>query len=268
MRRSRTLVVRLTPKTTLRLSLRKFRIASQNRTKKHPQLVFPFKVLGYRQIALTLPPRQRRKASKGLPRRRLAYVYALMAVVGLVGIGYFGWLVNTPLELKPVGASAISEATLPANQTTGLPRSVPTELHIPKIGLATPVIRLGLNPNGTVEEPPLNQNVTGWYKFGPTPGQVGPAVIIGHVDTYVGPSVFWRLRELAPGDDISVKRQDGQTVRFKVNQVTQVDKAAFPTQQIYGDIDYPGLRLITCGGTFSPQTGEYSHNTVVFATKI
>jgi sortase (surface protein transpeptidase) len=117
-----------------------------------------------------------------------------------------------------------------------------------------------------METPNVLDYVTGWYKYSPTPGELGPAIIVGHVDSYKGISVFWRLRELVPGDTIDITRADGSVAKFQVNSLQQFDQTNFPTQAIYGDINYAGLRLITCGGTFNRKTGHYDHNMVVFAS--
>jgi hypothetical protein len=126
------------------------------------------------------------------------------------------------------------------------------------------VAPVGLNPDGTVETPPLDgADDTGWYREGPTPGELGPAVILGHVDANRRPAVFFRLRELERGDVIQVRRADGRTAEFRVTRVDHVPKAQFPTEQVYGDINHAGLRLITCGGSFDKQRSSYADNVVV-----
>jgi sortase (surface protein transpeptidase) len=142
---------------------------------------------------------------------------------------------------------------------------VPTSLEIPDIGLATDLITLGKNDDGTLATPD-RYDIAGWYTLSPTPGEIGPAVIVGHVDNYLGPAVFFYLKDLQPGQSIYVNRTDGSRVRFTVDRVELVDQQNFPTQQVYGNIDYAGLRLITCGGDFDPLTGHYLSNTVVYAT--
>jgi sortase (surface protein transpeptidase) len=106
----------------------------------------------------------------------------------------------------------------------------------------------------------------GWYQYGPTPGELGPAVVVGHVDSTQGIAIFWRLRELLPGDEIYIDRQDGTTATLKVDDIQQYSQDQFPTDKVYGNIDHAGLRLITCGGTFSTVTHHYSDNTVVYAS--
>lgn len=150
----------------------------------------------------------------------------------------------------------------------GLSRSEPTNLRVSSVGINVDLISVGQKADGSMEVPPLFEPVAGWYKFSPTPGEIGPSVIAGHVDTHKGPSVFWRLREVKSGDVIEITRADGQTVKFKVEALKQFDQANFPTEEVYGNIKHAGLRLITCGGTFNKQTGRYTENTVVYAALI
>ena len=122
------------------------------------------------------------------------------------------------------------------------------------------------NPDKTIEVPPFHENITGWYKNGPTPGELGPAIILGHVDSTRGPSVFWDLNKVNPGDEIVIEREDGQKVKYNVDRLERFDQNSFPTEEVYGNINNVGLRLITCGGTFNKEIDRYSHNTVVFAS--
>ncbi|MFB4314673.1 class F sortase [Actinomadura sp. 21ATH] len=145
--------------------------------------------------------------------------------------------------------------------------SQPKTIKIQKIGVSAPVSLIGLRPDGRIEEPPLSRpNLTGWYKEGVTPGEMGPSVILGHVDANKKAAVFYRLKELKAGDTIQVVRQDGSTATFAVDRLQSVDKDAFPHQKVFGeDIDYSSLRLVTCGGAFDAATGHYRNNLIVFA---
>jgi sortase (surface protein transpeptidase) len=141
----------------------------------------------------------------------------------------------------------------------------PVRIEIPRIGVASPLIRLGKAANGTVEEPgPFDR--AGWYAPGTRPGDPGSAVILGHVDSKTGPAVFYRLRELRRGDEIKVRRADGSTVRFVVQRTDQYPKRRFPTDEVYYPTLKPELRLVTCGGQFDPDWGHYLSNVIVFAT--
>jgi hypothetical protein len=145
-----------------------------------------------------------------------------------------------------------------------LARSVPVVLDIPAIGVHTRLTTLGLNPDRTVEVP-RNPLVAGWYRYGPTPGEVGPAVILGHVDSRtVGPGVFFRLGTLRPRALIQVRRQDGLVARFAVQAVRTYPKTAFPTQAVYGNTRASELRLVTCGD-WDTRTHTYRGNIIVFA---
>lgn len=143
----------------------------------------------------------------------------------------------------------------------------PVWVDIPDIGVSSPLLELGLQSDGTVAVPDLQQaDQAGWYRYSPTPGETGPAVIIGHVDSKTGPAVFFELGSLKQNDRIKVERADGQVAIFTVDNVSSFDKQNFPTEQVYGDIDHAGLRLITCGGTYDKGSGGYQANTVVFAS--
>jgi Sortase domain len=147
--------------------------------------------------------------------------------------------------------------------------SAPVSLDVPAIGVHSSLLRLGLNPDGTVEVPPLDSPQAGWYENSPTPGEQGPAVILGHVDSArTGPGVFYDLRTMLPGDGITVGRADGTTVAFRVDQVVTYPKDMFPTATVYGDIDHAGLRLITCGGRFDQAARSYEDNIVVYASAV
>ncbi|MFC8447540.1 class F sortase [Kitasatospora sp. NPDC057223] len=143
--------------------------------------------------------------------------------------------------------------------------SPPVRLLIPGIGVDAPVEGGGLNPDGTVEVPPADRpGQVDWYREGPAPGQTGPAVILGHLDTRKGPAVFHRLPQLRPGDRIDIRRQDGSTVTFRVRELRQAPKSGFPTQAVYGNTDTPQLRLVTCGGKVAAD-GHYTDNIIVLA---
>jgi LPXTG-site transpeptidase (sortase) family protein len=141
----------------------------------------------------------------------------------------------------------------------------PAALEIPAIGVRAPVIRLGLNDDRTLEVPE-DYSETGWWSGGYAPGQDGPAVIAGHVDSKDGPAVFYELDELGPGDEIRVARSDGSIVRFAVERIERHPKDGFPTRAVYGRTARPTLRLITCSGDFDESTGHYVDNTIVFAS--
>jgi sortase (surface protein transpeptidase) len=146
--------------------------------------------------------------------------------------------------------------------------SVPLSLSIPTIGVQTKVMSLGLKRDGTVALPPLKGNApAGWYKYLSTPGEPGPAVILGHVDSAKdGPAVFYRLRELRAGDQLSVGRADGSSAFFTVRSVARYPKDRFPADAVYGPVSSPELRLVTCGGSFDAVRHRYRDNIVVYAS--
>lgn len=149
----------------------------------------------------------------------------------------------------------------------GLARSVPVALSIPALGLDVPLIQLGLNPDRTVQVP-ADPRQAGWYRLGPTPGERGSAVILGHVDSYRGPAVFFRLGSLHPGDQVAVNRADGTVARFAVDAVATYPKTNFPANEVYGSHGDSALQLVTCGGEFDRKAHSYRSNVVVYTSLI
>ena len=149
-----------------------------------------------------------------------------------------------------------------------LSRSLPVSVTIPEIGVRSPLLRLGLNPDGTLQVPSLatSADKAAWYRNSVTPGQAGTSVIEGHVDSYRGPAVFFRLGALRPGNKVDVKLANGVTAVFRVTGVRSYAKDEFPAKTIYGPANYAALRLITCGGDFDSATGHYLGSVVVFAS--
>jgi sortase (surface protein transpeptidase) len=208
--------------------------------------------------------------------RRLACALAVAAAVGLAGCtpGDGGGPAaggSTAPDL-PSAASPSSPSPPPApsrgEQAAAMARSTPKRLRIPAIGVDTPVMALGLAADGTVEVPPIEaHSPAGWYDGSPTPGQLGPSVLLGHVTVGAyGDGVFLRLDRLRPGDRVRIDRADGSTAVFTVDRVQKVPKAHFPTRQVYGNVDHPALRLITCGGTRLAGGGGYPDNVIVYAS--
>ncbi|MET7364588.1 class F sortase [Streptomyces sp. NPDC005566] len=157
-------------------------------------------------------------------------------------------------ELRP--GSAVAEPLRP---------SEPVRIRIPGIGVDAPMMRLGLGRDGGLDVPPAgNRNIAGWFKGGAPPGAKGTAVVAGHVDNAQGPSVFYGLGSLKKGTGVEIDRKDGRTAVFSVDAIEVYDNEDFPDQRVYGASPHASLRLITCGGGFSPQTG-YLGNVVVYA---
>ncbi|MER7403387.1 class F sortase [Streptomyces sp. NPDC000070] len=158
-----------------------------------------------------------------------------------------------------------SPRPVPAEGARPLARSVPVRLLVPAIGVDTPVIRLGLAPDGTVRVPPVTpDDRAGWYRHSPTPGRTGPSVILGHVSVGAyGDGVFRHLTRLRRGDRIVARLENGTAAQFAVTAVRTVPRTRFPVDDVYGNVDRPELRLITCGGA---RTGDgYADNVIVFA---
>jgi sortase (surface protein transpeptidase) len=190
--------------------------------------------------------------------RRSLFVTALLTVLvaGLCGCS----TTSSVPEPPAVHGNNVS----PGGPAAPMGRSNPVRLRIPAIAVDTVLMDLGLQGDGTMEVPPDGIQA-GWYTGAPTPGELGPAVIAGHVDWGGKPAVFNRLHTLGPDDEIIVMREDGTAAAFRVTRIEQFPKNAFASSKVYGNIDHPGLRLITCGGSFDPQLQSYEYNIVVFA---
>jgi sortase (surface protein transpeptidase) len=167
---------------------------------------------------------------------------------------------EAPRTPEPVRGDAAGGPT-PAPAS---PPPAPTAVRIPAIGVDSRLVDLALNADGTLQVP-SDPHLAGWYVGRPVPGEPGPAVIVGHVDSETGPAVFYALRDLGRGDRIEVERADGSVVRFTVVAREQHDKDSFPTRSVYGPTSDPELRLITCGGRFDRDVGHYTDNVIVYA---
>lgn len=167
-------------------------------------------------------------------------------------------------------ASAAGKIGPASAKERALRKSAPVSVAIPAIGVKSHLLHLGRNPDGTMQVPNLYTQFdeAAWYKYSVTPGQIGTAVIEGHVDNYQRPAVFFRLGALKPGDRIDVTLADGVTAVFRVTGVREYTKASYPANLIYGPSDYPALRVITCGGTFDYATRHYLSSVVVFASLV
>lgn len=205
--------------------------------------------------------------------------WLIMAAICIIGGGLLVIGVNGELhrwapppvppaaDAKPPAAAARGATTAGRVKGGPLPKSVPVSLRIPAIGVNARVIPLGLDADGSVAVPSLHTPfLTSWYDKGPTPGQDGPAVLLGHVDAAgVGPAVFYKLGNLSPGDLVYVGRRDHRTAVFRVTAVALYPEGRFPTHDVYGFTPNPTLRLITCGGDYDQQTHHYLDRTVAFA---
>lgn len=166
---------------------------------------------------------------------------------------------------RPSAPSSTSSVPSAAGSVSAVGRSVPVRLRIPAIGVDTPVMKLGLAADGTVRVPPITaHDRAGWYEHSPTPGQTGPSVILGHVTVGAyGDGVFRHLKDLHRGGRIVARLENGTAAEFTVTEVRTVAKDHFPSDEVYGNVNRPELRLITCGGA---RTGDgYPDNVIVFA---
>ncbi|QFG70353.1 class F sortase [Ornithinimicrobium pratense] len=178
---------------------------------------------------------------------------------------------GAPDQSHPSDRATSGPPSLPTHEVTDGEISRPTNLTVDGIEVDSVLRPLGLNADGSLEVPPPGPRYddAGWFTGSPRPGEVGPAILLGHVNGVGGkPSVFFRLAELRPGDRVTVGREDGSQARFEVYRVEQHPKDAFPTAAVYGDTTGSELRLITCAGEWDHSTGHYRDNTVVYATRI
>jgi sortase (surface protein transpeptidase) len=199
-----------------------------------------------------------------------AAAFLLLAGAAAISVGVRGG--NHALPAPSPSATAKRFAAPAAKPRPGVAtlatvRSVPTNLSIPAIGLSVSLSTLGTNADGTVQVPTDVQQ-PGWFRLGPSPGQEGSAVILGHVDNYTGPGVFFQLRTLVAGDQVYVTLGDGDTAQFAVNSVAMYSKQQFPDQGVYASHGSSALQLVTCGGVFDHQTGSYLSNIVVYSSLV
>ncbi|MGY1650052.1 class F sortase [Geodermatophilus sp. SYSU D01119] len=211
-----------------------------------------------------VPRRSRHRA----PRRPGAVL--LRVVVAVLALAAGAGTLLTPGSPAPAEAAASASAppgpvVLAARPSAAT--ATPTRVRVPAIGVDSALVDLGLDAAGALEAP-ADSSLAGWYADGPVPGETGPAVVAGHVDSTEGPAVFFRLRELAPGDEVLVDRSDGTTARFTVTRVERHPKDAFPTDAVYGPTADAQLRLVTCGGAFDRAVRSYEDNVVVFARAV
>ncbi len=171
----------------------------------------------------------------------------------------------TPASDSPAesfSAGGLQDPAAPEEaDTAALP---PVRVQIPAIGVDSALESLALGEGGRLQAP-VDYDLAGWYADGVLPGQVGPAIIAGHVDSPSAPAVFAQIGSLVPGDEVIVTLSDGSALTFAVSDAIQSAKAEFPTAAVYSNVPTPELRLITCGGTFDPSTGHYLDNLIVFA---
>lgn len=216
-------------------------------------------VLSWPSDGYSEPPRR--------PRPGLGARFLTLAGVALTCFGLIAIVVVFVSQVHAPRPSASAAGTTGAPRTLELRRSVPMSISIPAIGVDSSLLRLGDTTGGAMAVPDLatSEQLAAWYKYSPTPGELGASVILGHVDGYSRPAVFFRLGALVPGDMVDVTLRDGVTAEFRVTGVRMYAKTAYPASLIYSARGYAGLRLITCGGGFDYSTGHYLSAVVVFA---
>jgi hypothetical protein len=220
-------------------------------------------VMSWPEHAYAQPPRVQRN----LRARAAGAVGVLLVIAGAAGIGVaFSAQKHAP-QPPPAAAGATGPS---ATRGPWLPRSEPVSVDIPAIGVTSDLLHLGDAADGAIQVPslPAQASDAAWYQYSATPGQIGASVIEGHVDSYQGPAVFFRLGALRPGDRVDVQLADGVTAVFRVTGVRKYLKASFPAKAVFGATDYAALRLITCGGVFDYETGHYLSSVVVFAALV
>jgi sortase (surface protein transpeptidase) len=200
----------------------------------------------------------------------LALIAGGLAAAVIGGVGLFtlrGGPADIPRPVAKLGtipSGALAAVPSPAARQ---PAALPVALTIPAIDVRTKLIKLGVTAQGTLQVP-SSTSVAGWYTGSPRPGDIGSSVIAGHIDSYQGPGVFFRLRLLHPGDFVYVREADGRLAVFRVNSVRVYPKDHFPTAAVYGPAPDAELRLITCGGPFDYATGSYLSNVVAYTTEV
>ncbi len=201
-----------------------------------------------------------------MPHRVRLPLAAALLCLALTGCGAAtGTPTGAPAATAGAPSVAPAAAPAPSATTAPMPASEPVRVRIPAAGVDTsPVLRLGLAADGTVEVPSAaDGDKIGWYTKGVTPGETGPAVLIGHFDTARGPAVLKDVSRVRTGEEITVSRADGTTAVFRVRELEQVGKKQFPTAKVYGNTARPELRVITCGGELTD--GHRPDNIILYA---
>jgi len=199
--------------------------------------------------------------------RRTSSSGAIAFVLIIAGIFAAGAGLGALAGAPPFPGHGLAHAEPDGPAAKPMSRSTPMRISIPSINVDAPITTVGLAPNGAIGVPPLdNNNLAGWYTGGPSPGQLGPAVIVGHVDGPQGKSVFYRLGSVKPGQKIVLQLANHHTALFNIYSVEYYKKGEFPGRRVYGDYSRPGLRLITCGGSFLGGSVGYQDNIVVYAS--
>lgn len=152
------------------------------------------------------------------------------------------------------------------SKLNGSPAAEPVRIRVPAVRINAPIHPLGVDRGGVLQ-PPSRNEIAGWWRAGPEPGENGPAVVAGHVDSAWGPAVFFRLSSLRAGTQVFIDRADGSTAVFTLYKVERHPKDAFPTDSVYGPTPGSELRLITCGGRFDDAGGRYLANIIAFARR-
>jgi hypothetical protein len=219
-----------------------------------------------RRTAVIPPPATGRWAWAGRAGpAAIGAVLALVLALPAAGTLTADVAADLPVMAEPtageVGPITLAGGVRPAEEV-----AVPVRVRIPSIGVDSPLVQLGVDGDGALV-PPTDFARAGWFAEGPTPGEMGPAVLAGHVDSRDGPAVFFRLRDLVAGAEVLVDRIDGTTVRFTVVDAARYPKDAFPTEDVYGPTPRAELRLITCGGEFDRDRRSYRDNVVVTAVR-
>jgi hypothetical protein len=191
----------------------------------------------------------------------------LLLLLGAGGAGAMVAAVTTMPAPPPRPGAGADEFGSEGSRGVARGRSEPVRVRSDVIGLDAPLEPTGVGGSGVVEIPPLSQpTLAGWYRLGPSPGERGNAVLVGHVDTRkTGPAVFYELGRLERDDEIEIERADGSVAVFRVEGVRSYPKARFPSALVYGPTNRVGLRLVTCGGTYDKKRRTYRDNVVVYA---
>ena len=187
------------------------------------------------------------------------------AALAVAAASLWGLVPRRQPAIRDVAGTSPSLVAHVTRRVRPVARSRPVFLSIPSIGVETRLGVVGLQADRQVQVP-TSTAYASWYDRGPTPGQLGSAVILGHVDSYTGPGVFFRLRTLGVGASVNVTLADGVRVTFAVTGVVQYSKNDFPDALVYGSRGVSVLQLVTCGGVFDHRTGHYESNIVVFTT--
>lgn len=239
---------------------KKMRLMKVRRYKNHTTITISYRHPDFKRLRIAL----RRVSSAFYQYKKVINILfsSMLIMIGICGIAY----ISRPYIINFAQSQITQDVVYSSSPSINhLPRSIPLQIEIQSINLQSKIVQTDINPDNTLAVP-KDYGVVAWYESSPTPGEVGPSILVGHATSSWGDGIFANLSKVKKGDAIMVLRADGDIAEFTVDDVLEFPQDSFPTDKVYGNINYSGLRIITCGGVYNYLTGNYSNNIVVFSS--